>query len=98
MSKASSGTVSMKTLHDEWMNDPEYVREYEALEDEFALAQTFIAARAKAGLTQTEIAERMGTKQSYVARLESGRTLPSVRTLQKFADATGTKLKLQFVA
>lgn len=98
MSKAKSNTVSVRSLHEEWMKNPEYVREWEALEDEFALAETFIAARAKSGLTQEQIAERMGTKQSYVARLESGRTLPSVRTLQKFASATGTKLTVKFVA
>lgn len=98
MRKANDGTVRLSALHDEWMKDPEYVREFEALEDEFALASTFIAARAKSGLTQAQIAESMGTKQSYIARLEGGRTLPSLRTLQKFASATGTKLRLQFDA
>ncbi len=98
MTKVKGSTASLNELRDEWMKNPEFVREWEALEDEFALAETFIAARAKSGLTQEQIAERMGTKQSYVARLESGRTLPSVRTLQKFASATGTKLTVKFVA
>ncbi len=89
---------SLKALREGWMKDPEFVREYDALEDEFALAQTFISARAKSGLTQEQIAQAMGTKQSYVARLESGRMLPSVRTLQKFASATGTKLTVRFEA
>ena len=94
MIKAKS--ISAKELFKEWHKDPDYVREYDALEDEFAMAETFIKARTKSGLTQAQIAERMGTKQSFVARLESGRMLPSVRTLQKFATATGTKLRLQF--
>lgn len=78
----------------EWRKDPEYVREFEALEQEFALASAVIGARARAGLTQAELAERMGTSQSAVARLESGRSKPSVATLQKLAEATGSKLKI----
>lgn len=90
--------ASLADLRNGWANDPEFVREYDALADEFAMAATFIKARAAAGLTQAQLAERMGAKQSYVARLESGRMLPSVRTLQKFAAATGTKLRVQFDA
>jgi transcriptional regulator with XRE-family HTH domain len=55
-------------------------------------AHALLAARARSGLTQAEIAERMGTTQSAVARLESGRALPSLRTLEKFAAATGSRL------
>ena len=98
INKAKSKTVSVRDLHDEWVKDPAYAREYAALADEFALADIFIKARAKSGLTQEQIAQAMGTKQSYVARLESGRTMPSVRTLQRFAAATGTKLRVQFEA
>lgn len=98
MSKVETKSVSVRALHDEWMKDPAYVAEFEALADEFALADTFIKARAKSGLTQEQIAERMGTRQSYIARMESGRMLPSVRTLRKFAAATGTKLRVQFDA
>ena len=90
--------ASLAELRKGWMNDPEFVREFDALEDEFAMAAAFIKARAKSGLTQAQLAERMGAKQSYVARLESGRMLPSVRTLQKFAQATGTKLWVAFEA
>lgn len=49
-------------------------------------------ARARSGLTQAEIAARMGTTQSAVARLESERSLPSLRTLQRFAEAVGARL------
>jgi transcriptional regulator with XRE-family HTH domain len=62
---------------------------YAALEDEFSIAHELIAARLKAGLTQIEVAERMGTKQSVIARMESGRTLPSLRTLSRYAQAIG---------
>ncbi len=90
--------ATLAELRKGWAADPEFVREFDALEGEFAMAQAFIHARTAAGLTQAELAERMGAKQSFIARLESGRMLPSVRTLQKFAAATGTKLRVQFDA
>jgi transcriptional regulator with XRE-family HTH domain len=86
----------IKNLHAEWMKDPEYRKEYDALEQEFALAHAMIEARAKAGLTQEELAQRMETSQSVIARLESGRTRPSTRTLERFAKATGTRLRFSF--
>ena len=60
------------------------------------LARALIEARGRAGLTQSEPAERMETTQSVMARLESGRVLPSTRTLEKFARATGTRLRIAF--
>jgi ribosome-binding protein aMBF1 (putative translation factor) len=67
------------------------VREaYERQAPEYAVARAIIAARVRAGLSQAELAERMNTSQPFVARLESGRTLPSMRTLLRIADATGT--------
>lgn len=78
----------------EWRKDPEYVAAYDALEEEFALANALIGARNNANLTQEELAIRMGTSQSAIARLESGRTMPSTRTLRKLAEATGTKLRI----
>lgn len=59
-------------LHKEWMDNPAYRREYEALEEEFALVATLIQARARAGLTQAQVARRMKTTQTGVARLEGG--------------------------
>ena len=56
---------------------PEARAEYDAQAPEFELARELIAARTRAGLTQAELAERMQTTQSTIARLESGRTLPS---------------------
>lgn len=86
----------VKDLHVEWMKDPDYRREYDALEEEFAIAHAMIEARARAGLTQEQLAERMDTSQSAIARLESGRTRPSTRTLERFAKATGTRLRFSF--
>ena len=74
-------------LHREWSKDPEYREAYDRLEPEFTLPRMLIEARTRAALTQAELAERMETTQSVVARLESGRIHPSTRTLEKIARA-----------
>lgn len=73
--------------------------EYERLDKEFSFLDQFFKARAAAGLTQTEVAERIGTTQSAIARLESGggKHLPSLATLQKYAQALGCSLELRLV-
>jgi ribosome-binding protein aMBF1 (putative translation factor) len=86
--------IPASVLFDAWRKDPEFMKEYDALEDEFARAQLVIGARAHADLSQAELAERMGTSQSAIARLESGRVKPSTRTLEKLAAATGTRLRI----
>lgn len=80
----------------EWREDPDFTAAYDALEDEFTLASALIAARAQADMTQAQVAEAMGTTQAVVARLESGRVKPSTRTLERFARATGTRLRIRF--
>ena len=80
----------------EWRKDPEYVKAYEALEEEFSLAAAMIQARTHAGLTQEQLAERMHTTQAVIARLESGRVKPSTRTLERLAAATGMRLRISF--
>jgi DNA-binding XRE family transcriptional regulator len=80
------------------LEDPQTRAEYDAQAPEFALAQELIAARIRAGLSQTEVAERMGTSQSAVARLESGRSLPSLRTLERYASATGSRAVVKIEA
>lgn len=84
---------TFKELKAELLQNPEVRAEYERLRPEFELAKTIIAARAAQGLTQAELATRMETSQSYIARLESGRVLPSMRTWQRLATATGTRPK-----
>jgi len=80
----------------EWRKDPEYVEAYDALEEEFTLADALIRARADADMTQEQVAQAMGTTQAAVARLESGRAMPSTRTLKRFAEATDTRLRIRF--
>jgi transcriptional regulator with XRE-family HTH domain len=88
----------ISTLHTKWIKDTKYRKAFDALEEEFALATAMIAARSRAGLTQDQLAQRMKTTQSTIARLESGKAMPSGRTLQNFAAATGSKLKIAFEA
>lgn len=83
-------------LHRKWMREPAYRAVYEAQSAEFGLARTLIEARSRAGLTQQQLAVRMNTTQSVIARLESGRVQPSTQTLRRFAEATGTRLKIEF--
>jgi ribosome-binding protein aMBF1 (putative translation factor) len=80
----------------EWRKDPEFLAAYEALEDEFAVASALIKARGDAAMTQEQVAQAMGTTQAVVARLESGKTMPSTRTLERFAKATHTRLRIRF--
>ena len=78
--------------------DREVHAAYDSMADEFGLARELIAARVRAGLTQAELAARMGTTQSVVARLESGVQLPSVKTLLRFAKATGARPIIKLLA
>jgi DNA-binding XRE family transcriptional regulator len=89
-------TIPVSELAKEWLKDPEFVKEYEALEEEFVLAAALIDARSQSNLTQDQIAERMGTSRTAVVRLEGGKGNPSLNTLRRFADATGTKLRVSF--
>ena len=82
---------TLKHLKAELLTRPDVRAAYDAQAKEFALARELIAARTKAGLTQADVAERMGTTQSTVARLEGGRAAPSLRSLQRYAEAVGCR-------
>lgn len=77
------------------LEDPEVLKEYEALSVEYQIASVLIYARTRAHLSQKEVAERMHTSQPAIARLESGHQLPSMASLKKFAKATGQPLKIE---
>jgi len=88
--------ANVKDLHLKWMKDEEYRKAHAELAPEFALARAVIDARVAAGLTQEQLAQRMDTTQSVIARLEGGKTRPSTQTLERLAAATGTHLKISF--
>lgn len=83
------------------LSDSEARAAYDSMEPEFALLRQMLQARRKAGLTQAEVAERMGTKAPAITRLESsladGKHSPSLATLQKYAQAVGCELQVKFV-
>ena len=84
----------LSVLKSELMTDEEFKKEYESLEQEFTFAAKMIEVRLQERLSQEQVAKRMGTTQSVVARIESGRPLPSLRTLMRYAAAVGRKLDI----
>ena len=90
--------IRVDDLHKNWLKDPEYRREYEKLGEEFSLVTALIEARTRAGLTQEQVARRMKTTQAVIARLEGGGSKPSTRTLERYAEATGSRLRITFEA
>lgn len=81
---------TLRTIKAELLADTDTRAEYDAMASEFSMTRELIAARGRAGLTQGEVAQRMGTTQSVIARLEGGR-MPSIRTLQRYAQAVGAR-------
>ena len=73
---------------------PGYREAYDALEEEFSIMSALIKARAESGLTQSQVAARMKSTQPAVARLEASGRIPSTRTLRKYAEATGHRLRI----
>ena len=73
--------------------------EYDSLDEEFTYLEEFLKARAAAGITQAEIAERIGTTQSAIARLETGggKHSPSLSTLRKYECALNCRLELRLI-
>lgn len=91
--------LTHKQLRTKALASAEVNAEYEKLADEFSLLDEFLKARAAQGLTQAQVAEKIGTTQSAVARMESGsgKHSPSLATLTKYANALGCKLEVRLV-
>src|SRR4051795_3669342 len=91
-------TIPFEKLKARLLANPKVKAEYDALAPEFEIAAELLRARLRAGLSQAELAARMGTSQSAIARLESGQTLPSTKTLLRYAEATGSKFHVRLSA
>ncbi|MFH1031364.1 MAG: helix-turn-helix transcriptional regulator [Chloroflexota bacterium] len=76
------------------LKDPEFRKEYEALEPEYKLASALIRLRLAKGLTQEQLAKLLNTKQESIARLESGGSFPSLSTVKKVATALDAELEI----
>lgn len=86
-----------KELLAEQMKDEEFRKEYEALEPEFTIMQAMIDARNAEGMTQKELSERSGIAQGDIRKMENGNANPSIKTLQRLAEAMGKSLRIEFV-
>ncbi len=76
--------------------DPEYKAAYDALEQEFSIARALIKARADAGLTQADVAAKLGVSQPAIARMESGKNV-SIKSLARYAKAVGKPIRLEIL-
>ena len=90
---------TLKQFRTRALRRPAVRKAYDELDEEFAFLDEVLKARAEAGLTQAEVAARVGTTQSAIARLESGtqKHSPSIATLQRYAQALGYRLEIKFV-
>ena len=89
--------TKLEELKARFMEDPEFREEYARIDGEYALVEALVRARKAAKLTQAELASRLGTTQSAIARLEGGLVSPSITTLRRYAEATGAQLKVDLV-
>ncbi|MEO9589408.1 MULTISPECIES: helix-turn-helix transcriptional regulator [Marinobacter] len=86
--------MNFKEFKQKALENPEVRKEYDALEEEFSLIDQLITMRTKAGLTQEDVAKKLGTNKSNISRLERGKSNPSWRTLNKYAAACGYTVRL----
>ena len=88
----------LQQLKERALQQPEVRQEYNALSEEFEMIDKLLQIRSAAGLTQDEVARRMGTQKSNVCRLEKGNGNPSWNTLKKYAHACGFEITVDFHA
>lgn len=88
--------TDVNKLYEESRKHPAFVKTYEALEEDFSLASALISARTQSNMTQHDVAEKMETSQSYIAKLEGGAVSPTMKALKRYAEATGSRLKIVF--
>lgn len=86
--------MDFKTYRNEQLKDPDFKREYDALEPEYELIKMMLKARMEGNLSQTELAVLSGVTQADISRIESGKRNPSMRVMQKLANAMGMTFKL----
>ena len=90
--------LDFNTWKKQALKDPKLKAEYDRLQPEFAVIRAIIRARIEKGLTQQQLAKKIGTKQSVISRLESGRANPSVAFLKKLAAALNSNLEIKFIS
>ena len=100
MTTSAGGLILMATKFKDFLKeqleDDDFRREYEALELETVIIQTFINAHRMSGITQQQLSEKTGINKSTIIKIENGRIIPSIQTLKRLAEGMGMKLKLEF--
>ena len=79
------------------MRDPEFAAEWDSLELEYQIQAELIRARTETNMTQAQLAEKSGIRQSNISRIENGNALPKLDTLQALAAAMGKKVKISMI-
>ena len=87
--------TKFQDLKKRWMKDPEFAQAYAEADAEFSVIEALIAARTRAKMSQADVAQKLGTTQSAIARLEGGNVSPSLATIRRYAAATGSRLHLE---
>jgi HTH-type transcriptional regulator/antitoxin HipB len=90
-------TIPFDDLRRKWLADPEFAARHQEIAPEMELAFALAEARKAAGLTQADVAARMQTTQSAIARWERGVQEPSIRSLRRFAEAVGRKIRVELI-
>ena len=94
----TADTITWNSIRNDIISNPEVKEEYDRLTPEFEFARIIINLREKAGLTQREFAKKVGMKQSQLARIESGKQTPKLKTLAKLAAAAGYEVEVNLVS
>jgi ribosome-binding protein aMBF1 (putative translation factor) len=94
MKKSKPAFITFEELDAQWMSDPEFVKEWKKIEPEYQLARQIIGARLKKNWTQAQLAQKVGTGQAVISRLEGGNAKPSISLIQRVAQALDTPISL----
>ena len=87
----------LQELTNELMQDPEFVKEYEAIQSEVNITRAILDARINAGMTQVELSQKSGISQADISRLEKGTRNPSLNLLKRLAEAMDSTLSIEFI-
>ncbi len=87
----------LQELTNELMQDPEFVKEYEAIQPEVNITRAILDARINAGMTQMELSQKSGISQADISRLEKGTRNPSLKLLKRLAEAMDSTLSIEFI-
>ena len=87
----------LQELTDELMQDPKFVKEYEAIQPEVNITRAILDARINAGMTQMELSQKSGISQADISRLEKGTRNPSLNLLKRLAEAMDSTLSIEFI-